>query len=106
VTTVSPTHAHEARFTDQGSGLNHSLNVHQAKFGGVLNGIDYDVWNPEVDPHIPSRYGIDTLDQKYANKDALRDRLWLRKDFKPGYARISSRSSLTWAGWIARKAFI
>lgn len=93
VTTVSPTHAHEARFTDQGSGLNHSLNVHQSKFGGVLNGIDYDVWNPEIDPHIPSRYGIETLDQKYANKEALRDRLWLSKDFKPIIAYVGRLDS-------------
>ena len=93
VTTVSPTHAQEARFTDQGSGLNHTLEVHHGKFGGVLNGIDYDVWNPEVDPHIPARYGLDTLDQKYANKDALRNRLWLRKDFKPIIAYVGRLDS-------------
>jgi starch synthase len=83
VTTVSPHYAWEILHTDQGFGLGHTLNVHAAKFGGVLNGIDYDVWNPETDPHIPQRYGIATLEGKYANKDALRDRLWLRKEFKP-----------------------
>ncbi|MBS1221107.1 MAG: glycogen/starch synthase, partial [Proteobacteria bacterium] len=93
VTTVSPTHAHEARFTDQGSGLGPTLNLHQAKFGGVLNGIDYDIWNPEVDGHIPSRYGIDTLDQKYANKEALRDRLWLSKNYKPIIAYVGRLDS-------------
>jgi glycogen synthase len=30
------------------------------KYGGVVNGIDYDVWNPEIDHHIPVRYGLDT----------------------------------------------
>jgi len=93
VTTVSPAHAHEARFTDQGSGLSHTLNVHQSKFGGVLNGIDYEVWNPEIDPHIASRYNIETLDKKYENKDALRDRLWLSKDFKPIIAYVGRLDS-------------
>ncbi len=88
VTTVSPRHAWEARFTDQGYGLGHSLHIHQGKFGGVLNGIDYDVWNPETDPYIPSTFSAETLDKKYANKDALRERLLLRKDFKPIVAFI------------------
>ena len=83
VTTVSPQYAWEARYMDQGFGLAHTLTVHEGKFRGVLNGIDYDVWNPEVDRHIPARYGPGNLDEKYRNKEALRDRLWLRKDFKP-----------------------
>jgi len=83
VTTVSPQHAWEVRFTDQGFGLGHTLQVHEGKFSGVLNGVDYDVWNPEVDRYIPARYGPANPNVKYANKEALRDRLWLRKDFKP-----------------------
>jgi starch synthase len=83
VTTVSPQHAWEARYTDQGFGLGHTLQTHEVKFGGILNGVDYDEWNPEIDGRIAARYGPDTLDAKYANKDALRDRFWLRKDFKP-----------------------
>ncbi len=83
VTTVSPQHAWEATHTDQGCGLGHTLYVHRGKFGGVLNGIDYDVWNPEIDPLIPHRYSAHDLDAKYGNKEALRDRLWLRKEFKP-----------------------
>ena len=50
VTTVSPHHAWEVMNTDQGLGLAHTLWIHRGKFGGVLNGVDYDVWNPEVDP--------------------------------------------------------
>ena len=37
------------------AGLGHTLHVHRDKFGGVLNGVDYDVWNPEIDPLIPQR---------------------------------------------------
>jgi starch synthase len=36
------------------------LHTHHIKYGGVVNGIDYDVWNPEVDPHIPVQYGVDS----------------------------------------------
>ena len=83
VTTVSPHHAWEALHTDQGFGLAATLRIHNHKFAGVLNGIDYDVWNPEVDRHIPARYGPWNLEAKYANKDALRNRLLLRKGFSP-----------------------
>ncbi|GAB4388629.1 MAG: glycogen synthase GlgA [Thermodesulfovibrionales bacterium] len=88
VTTVSPHYAWEAQNTDLGFGLQHTLHVHGVKFGGVLNGIDYDVWNPEVDWHIPARYGPGSLDDKYRNKEALRNRLWLRHDFKPIVAYV------------------
>jgi starch synthase len=83
VTTVSPQHAREVRFTDQGFGLGHTLKIHEHKFAGVLNGIDFDVWNPEIDRHIPARYGPQNLENKYVNKEALRERFGLRKAFSP-----------------------
>jgi starch synthase len=46
------------------------------------------VWNPEIDRLIPYTYGIDTLDDKYRNKEALRNRLWLRQDYKPLIAYV------------------
>jgi starch synthase len=88
VTTVSPQHAWEALHTDQGKGLGPTLAVHQQKFGGILNGIDYDVWNPEVDKYIPFNYSPATLDDKYGNKHALRERLWLRHEYKPIVAYV------------------
>ncbi len=89
VTTVSPRYAEEIKYSDLGCGLQHTLYVHGEKFGGVLNGIDYNVWNPEVDPHIASQYTIDSLDDKYKNKEALRHRLLLRQDFKPIVSVVS-----------------
>lgn len=83
VTTVSPRYAHEIQHTHLGMGLQRVLGVHHRKFGGVLNGIDYGAWNPEVDHHIARRYGIANLDDKYVNKEALRHRLWLRQGMKP-----------------------
>jgi starch synthase len=83
VTTVSPTYAHEIRHSNLGMGLQRVLGVHQQKFGGVLNGVDYNVWNPDTENHIARRYSIGAIEDKYANKEALRQRLWLRHEFKP-----------------------
>lgn len=83
VTTVSPRYAEEIKHTALGMGLQGTLQAHHQKFGGVLNGIDYNVWNPEHDRHIPCRYSPATLEDKYKNKEALRNRLWLRQNFKP-----------------------
>jgi starch synthase len=80
VTTVSPHHAWEAHHTEIGYGLGHTLHLHQHKFRGVLNGIDYDVWNPESDSYIPYSYNAEKLEIKAKNKRALRDRLLLSQD--------------------------
>jgi starch synthase len=83
ITTVSPRHCWEARFTDQGHGLGHVLYRHQERFGGILNGLDYDMWNPGNDPLIPHAYSRQDLAPKYGNKNVLRARLLLREDYKP-----------------------
>ncbi len=88
VTTVSPHHAWEVLNTDMGYGLGHILNVHSHKFGGVLNGLDYDTWNPETDPLIPCHYIRDHIEEKYRDKEALRHRLLLRQDYKPLIAYV------------------
>lgn len=83
ITTVSPHHAWEARHTDISCGLGHTLHLYQNKFCGVLNGIDYKIWNPEVDTYIPYNYTKDDLAGKVLNKKALRERLLLRDTDKP-----------------------
>ncbi len=88
VTTVSPQHAWEARYTEVGCGLGHTLHLHQDKFTGVLNGIDLDFWSPESDRYIPHHYDIDTFADKAKNKQALRDRLLLQDTDKPIIAYI------------------
>ncbi len=88
VTTVSPTYAVETKDGGQGFGLEPTLHIHHQKYGGVVNGIDYNVWNPEIDHHIPVNYGLDNLDDKYRNKIALRHRLMLADNEKPIVAFI------------------
>jgi starch synthase len=93
VTTVSPSHAWEVSYADQGRGLGHTLHTHRSKFGGVLNGVDYDVWNPAIDPLIPQRYGPDSIENKYVNKRVLRERFMLRHEYKPIVAYIGRLDS-------------
>ncbi|MGK7938474.1 MAG: glycogen synthase GlgA [Xenococcaceae cyanobacterium] len=88
VNTVSPHHAWEARFGDVGYGLGHTLDIHQNKFGGILNGVDYKIWSPEVDNYIPQKYSLDTIVEKAKNKQALRNRLLLQDVKKPIIAYI------------------
>lgn len=88
VTTVSPHHAWEAHLGQFGYGLGHTLHLYQDKFCGVLNGIDYDVWNPESDRYIPDHYTQEDLAGKTKTKQALRDRLFLRDVEKPIMAFI------------------
>lgn len=88
VTTVSPNHAGEVRYGDASFGLGHTLHVHQGKFGGVLNGVDYDLWNPETDPFIPAHYSVANVEPKYEDKERLRERFWLRKTWSPVVAYV------------------
>jgi starch synthase len=88
VTTVSPSHAEEALYGDGGSGLGRILKEHQGKFRGVLNGVDYDVWNPETDPFLPAHYSTGSVARKRENRAALRDRFWLRRTSSPVVAYV------------------
>ena len=97
VTTVSPHHAWEARHTDLGFGLGHALHLHQDKFVGILNGLDYEMWNPEIDPHIARHYNAVTVANRVTNTEALRDRMLLRAGTRPiiGYVgRLDTQKGL------------
>lgn len=88
ITTVSPRYAFETKEQEQGFGLESTLHTHQIKYGGVVNGIDYQAWNPQQDSYIPAAYGPDSVDGKYVNKRALRRRLMLADNEKPIVAFI------------------
>jgi starch synthase len=88
INTVSPHHAWEARYSGISYGLGHTLELHHYKFGGILNGIDDQVWNPETDAFLPYKYSKNDLTGKEKNKKALRERLLLKDDKKPIVAYI------------------
>jgi starch synthase len=75
VTTVSPTYAAEIRTLEGGHGLDADLRARGAAVTGILNGVDYDEWNPATDRYIPHRYDAGSLAGKTRNKEALLDLL-------------------------------
>ncbi len=75
LTTVSPTHAKEILTPDGGMGLAPFLNNRRADLFGILNGVDYEHWNPRTDRHLPARYSPKNMAGKAACKTALQQRL-------------------------------
>jgi starch synthase len=71
LTTVSPTYAREIQTEEMGHGLDGVLRARADRLVGILNGIDVDAWNPQTDPYIPKRYGVEDLSGKAAAKAAL-----------------------------------
>ncbi|MDR0311561.1 MAG: glycogen synthase GlgA [Acidobacteriota bacterium] len=64
ITTVSPTYAEEIQETELGFGLESVLRERSANLHGIINGIDYNEWNPETDPFIAARFSSTKLSGK------------------------------------------
>ncbi len=83
LTTVSPTYAREIVQSSQiGAGLEGLLRHRQADLTGIMNGVDYERWNPEKDPAIAHRYSANDLSGKAVCKASLQQELGL--DVEPG----------------------
>jgi starch synthase len=71
VSTVSKKYAQEIQTPEYGHGLDGVIRHRAATVTGILNGVDYDEWNPETDPHIAAHYSVDNLEGKTACKKDL-----------------------------------
>lgn len=72
ISTVSQRYAEEIRSSKEfGCGLEDVLNARKKDIVGILNGIDYSIWNPVVDKLIPYRYTHQEIPLKYENKREL-----------------------------------
>src|SRR5262245_48573943 len=80
ITTVSPTYAREIQTPENGCGLDGLLRARSSVLTGIRNGIDVNVWNPETDIRIASRFGLTTLSARQPNKAALQRRFGLQLD--------------------------
>lgn len=80
LTTVSPRYAREITTPDLGCGLDGLLRKRQDRLFGVLNGVDYDEWNPEHDRFLARPYSAEDFSGKFANKTALQMELGLPAD--------------------------
>jgi len=92
VCTVSPTYAHEIQTERHGAGLDPFLRSRSSTVVGILNGVDYDEWSPEVDRHIPHRFSAQDLAGKARDKEALLARM--RLPHAPGVPVIGIVSRL------------
>ena len=81
LTTVSPTYAREiVQSPETGAGLEGLLRHRQQDLVGIMNGVDYTRWSPDVDPALPQRYSSQDLIGKAADKAALQRELGLDVD--------------------------
>ena len=80
LTTVSPTYAREIQSPELGEGMDGLLRHRGPDLVGVLNGIDYEVWNPETDEHLPANFTAADVDGKVACKEALQEVMGLEVD--------------------------
>jgi starch synthase len=77
ITTVSPTHAREICTAEYGMGLDGTLRARGAALSGILNGVDYDEWDPRRDRYLPVHYDADHLSAKNELQQMLLARLGL-----------------------------
>ncbi len=77
LTTVSRTYAQEIRTAAFGNGLEGVLEERSHDLHGVINGIDYELWNPETDAVLAKRYGAGDLQSRAICRTALREEMGL-----------------------------
>ena len=80
ITTVSKTYAEEVQNSFYGEGLDEIFRRRRDIFRGIINGIDYNIYNPITDSSIYKSYSVNTLPFKYDNKVALQKELGLEEN--------------------------
>ena len=92
VTTVSDSYANEIRMPFYGEGLDGLMNAKANRLVGIVNGIDYNEYNPETDPFIVQPYNAKNFrKEKVKNKCALQEELGLEVNDKKFMIGIVSR---------------
>ena len=81
ITTVSGTYAQEIQTPFYGENLDAHLRYHSAKLHGIVNGIDYGMWDPSTDKLLAAPYDVtDVIEKKKKNKLAMQESLGLEQD--------------------------
>lgn len=91
INTVSPTYAQEITTPEYGELLNELLAERISRLSGILNGTDYESYDPETDPKLDFNYSIKTLDLRRKNKTALRKKFNLAEMENAPLLCINSR---------------
>jgi starch synthase len=87
VNTVSPRYAQEIQTTECGYGLDGVLKQRSHELYGIINGIDYETWNPATDKEILYHYSLGCLENKRLNKLNMMD------NFKIEAQRLQTETS-------------
>ena len=91
INTVSPTYAQEICTSEYGMGLEDSLRARAQDLSGILNGVDYEDWDPRVDRYLPQHFDPQRLAVKGQLKAAFVARLGLDPDPAVPLAGVVSR---------------
>jgi starch synthase len=91
ITTVSPTHALEICTDQYGMGLQDTLRTRRQSLTGILNGVDYDEWDPRHDRYLPAHFDPNTLGIKAQLKQQLLRKLKLNIPASTPLAGMVSR---------------
>ncbi len=92
ITTVSNTYAEEIKTEFYGEGLDGLMRARMNDLRGIVNGIDYEDFNPATDPHIAKNYTAENFrKEKAKNKVALQKELGLPEDPKVMMIGVVSR---------------
>jgi len=89
INTVSKTYSKEIQTPEYGHGLDGVLRARSKDLYGIVNGIDYDEWDPMTDKALYQTYGPGDVKGKQANKNALKEDLGLAPGNKPLFGIIS-----------------
>ena len=82
ITTVSPNYAKEITTTEYGELLDGLLRERRSRLYGVINAIDYKIFNPELNPNLIEHYSAADFTGRVRNKTQLQSRFGLPKDEK------------------------
>lgn len=91
ITTVSPTYAREICTDEYGMGMQEALRARGGALVGILNGVDYDDWDPRHDRHLPKHYDSRRLANKLVLKSEFLARLGLPTGARTPLAGLVSR---------------
>jgi starch synthase len=84
VTTVSPTYAREITTPRYGMGMEQALAARGSAVCGILNGVDYEEWDPRHDRYLPIHFGPQDLEKKAE----LKRNFLLRQNLRPTQGRV------------------
>ncbi len=91
INTVSKTYAKEILTPEYGAGLDGVLREREKDLYGILNGVDYSLWDPENDKLLPYDFSLNNLDGKLDNKEYLLNKIKLKYSHEVPLIGIVSR---------------